>query len=611
MSFADQIEFLREIPPFDRLTAAELERVAGAMDIQYFQQDAVVAEADSPAERLLLVIKGLVREEAEGEAIDAIGPRETAGAEALFTGRHERRLVAAEELIAYLLPREVFLDVCRGNRGFEAYYFEDIAAKLENLEERRRGAELASFLMARIDEAYLHEPLFVDGGYSIHETAVAMHAHGSTAALVREGDALGIASVTGIHRAAVIERADLDGPVRDIAHFDLVSLPRDRSLFDAMLTMMKRGVSRIVVTDPAAGDGIHGVLEQRSLMSFFATHSHLVVTEIRRAETVDDLARASQRMIAMVRSLQAKGIKTRHIQGLVTELDGRLFQRLFELVAPPELVANACLVVMGSEGRCEQVLKTDQDNALILRDGHTHPDLDTVAERFSEGLGRLGYPPCRGGYMVSNRRWRQPLADYKTAIFDWIHHPDHQSLMDLSVIADARAVAGDATLLGELRAYLLRWLNDSPALLSNLARPVLAFDTPLGIFADFKLDKDEHPDELDIKKGGLFPLVHGVRSLALEARIEATSTLERIERLRETGLLDTRTARDLGDALDFMSGLRLAHMLEDIDAGRTPDNYVDPHRLGHLERDLLKDSLRVVNRFKRLVAHHFRLHAVT
>ena len=609
MSFADQLAFIREIPPFDRLGENELERAAGALDIQYFEEDAVLAEPGATAEHLFLVIKGLIQEQEDDEPVSVSGPQETAGAESLFKGEFERRLIAREELIAYQLPRHVFLDLCRGNRAFQDYFFEDISAKLHSLLERERGAELASFLMARIDEAYLNPPLFVEADATIHEAAKAMDAEGATSVLVKDDEGVGIASITGIHRALALERRSVDSPIRDIAHFDLISLGRDRSLFDAMLAMMRHGVSRIIVTEENAS--ICGVLEQRSLMSFFATHSHLVVMEIRQASSVDDLARASERMVAMVQTLFAKGVKAHYIQHLVTELNSRIFHRLFELVAPAEVVENTCLVVMGSEGREEQILRTDQDNALIVRDGVEVPDLEAVTERFSAGLRRIGYPPCPGGYMVSNPRWRRSLAEYKADIFDWIHHPDQQGLLDLAVLADARAVAGDEKLLETLRGYLSSRFTDSPALLSNFARPILSFDTPLGLFTDFKVEKEEHPDELDIKKGGIFPVVHGARSLALEYRIEATSTIERLEALVDHGIFDRPFADDLIEALDFMNGLRLGTMLDAMAAGRKPDNYITPRRLNHLERDLLKDAFRLVNRFKKLIGYHFRLHTVT
>ncbi|MEW6422655.1 MAG: putative nucleotidyltransferase substrate binding domain-containing protein, partial [Deinococcota bacterium] len=135
-----------------------------------------------------------------------------------------------------------------------------------------------------------------------------------------------------------------------------------------------------------------------------------------------------------------------------------------------------------------------------------------------------------------------------------------------------------------------------------------AFDTPLGVFSGFVLEKGSHRGELDLKKGGLFPLMHGVRVYALEAGLEETNTFERIERLRELGRFDEAFARDLVGAYDFLLSMRLGAMLDQVAAGEEPtDSHIDPQRLNHFERDLLRDALRTVERFKRLVHHHFRL----
>ena len=94
-----------------------------------------------------------------------------------------------------------------------------------------------------------------------------------------------------------------------------------------------------------------------------------------------------------------------------------MLRKLFELLAPPELLDNSCLLVLGSEGREEQVLKTDQDNALILRDDFSHPDLERITAEFTASLLEFGYPPCPGNIMVSNPYWTKSVAAFKEELF--------------------------------------------------------------------------------------------------------------------------------------------------------------------------------------------------
>lgn len=610
MSLQDQKSFIASIPPFDRLTAPELARAADTLDVAYFPTGAVIGGADSTPEFVFIVIKGRVNERRDDEIIRIFSTGELFGAIGILRGHYRSRFEVTEELLAYQLPADAFQSLCRANPAFQSYFHDDLATKVQGLLDSERSRELASFMMARIDEAYLHPPLYLDADTSLHRAGLAMAEQKTTTALVRGAQGIGLVSLSSLYRAAVLKRLPLDSPVAAIARYELITLPRNDSLFNAMLTMTRHGISRVVVTETGS-EAICGILEQSSLMSYYANHSHLVATEIRRAKSVENLARAARRLISMVQSLHAKGVKIRHIQRLVGTFNRQIYAKLFELIAPPELLENSCLILMGSEGREEQILKTDQDNALILREGFEHAHLQAFADDFSAALARLGYPPCPGGYMVSNPQWRQSRAALRDRFFNIMHAPDAQGLLDFAVLMDANPVAGDPALLEGLRGDLFGMLTDNPAFLTNFARNILAFETPLGLFAHFITEKDEHRNELDLKKGGIFPIVHGARSLALHKHIRATNTLERLRELARARILEEKFAEDLGEALDFMSGLRLSAMLDDLQHERPTDNYIRPQQLSRMEQDLLKDSLRLVDKFKKLVGHHFHLHLVT
>jgi CBS domain-containing protein len=442
----------------------------------------------------------------------------------------------------------------------------------------------------------------------------AMEAAGGNAALVANPahpDDPGLVTVSSLYRAMVVRGQPATTPVGELARHGLIALPRDASLFDAMLAMTRHGISRVAVRGEGPDSRVCGFLEQSSLMSYYANHSHLVVTEIRRAQSVADLARAGERLVDMVASLSARGVKTRHIQRMVTALDRQLFARLFELVVPAEVAADCCLVVMGSEGRGEQILKTDQDNLLLMRPGADRAAVAAAADALSDGLERMGYPPCPGGYMVNNPRWQLTPDELKERIGEAGRQPEGQALMDLAVLLDGSPVAGAMGLWQEARTEGARRLANHPSLLSAFARPILEFDTPLGAFAHLRTGAGARGDALDVKKGGIFPIVHGARSLALEARRETTGTAERLHGAAADGILDEAYTQELIEALDFLSGLRLRAMLAAHKAGEPMDGLVRPAELNRLERDLLKDAFQAVKAFKRLVAHHFHLNLVS
>ena len=212
------------------------------------------------------------------------------------------------------------------------------------------------------------------------------------------------------------------------------------------------------------GDGIvdseHivGVLEALDLFSFLSNHSYLISIQIIESKDLGGLAQAAKHINRLITLLHQGGTKVSLIATLVQELNARLFERTWQLIAPPDLVANSCLFVMGSEGRGEQLLKTDQDNGLILRDGYTAPaNLAEICDRFSAALRDFGYPECPGNIMVSNPVWRQTASDFARMTRQWLLMPTPDSLMSLAIFLDAHAVGGDASLLEVCGAVFSAW----------------------------------------------------------------------------------------------------------------------------------------------------------
>jgi CBS domain-containing protein len=225
-------------------------------------------------------------------------------------------------------------------------------------------------------------------------------------------------------------------------------------------------------------------------------------------------------------------------------------------------------------------------------------------ERFSAALLEFGYPPCPGKIMVTNPYWRRSLSEFKAQIDQWIDRPDEESFMYFSIFFDAEAVAGETALNRELKTYIFsRFDARNDIYMAHFAKLALLFETPVGIWSSL-LHKDRH---IDIKKAGIFPMVQGARSLALKYRVEELSTVERIKELARRQILDEAFARELVEAFDALSTLRLGAQLRAIDAGKAPDNTIHRDELSKIQRDLLRDSLEIVERFKHFITRHFEL----
>jgi CBS domain-containing protein len=461
-------------------------------------------------------------------------------------------------------------------------------------------------MASRVGDAYLRKPYFVDGGTDIVSLCGELARRGLNDALVRDGDRLGIFTTTNLRDALLRPEPPGKLAVREVATFEPVAVSVDDELYDAMILMLRHRIHRVVVRQ---GEAVVGVLSQLDLMAFVASHSHLIALQAAEAADLAELGAAPRQIDSLIRVLHADGVRVEVIAGLVGELNRQVFRRLWELLAPEPLRANSCLIVMGSEGRNEQIVKTDQDNALVLRDGFAFERLEAVTEAFTAALIDFGYPPCPGGIMLSRPLWRQPLAGFKQTLRDWIDGADPEGPMNLAIFLDAAAVAGDAALLAEARDHVDRLLSGSDAFYARFASAVDQFGSG-GWWWRLPGLSGRAAAEIDLKKLGIFPLVHGVRALALQYGVRALGTAERLRALVAAGRIDEALARDLTDAVHFLIGVKLASNLRQMAAARPPDNAIRLAELGTLERQALKDSLAIVRRFKQWLGRHYRLDAL-
>jgi CBS domain-containing protein len=350
-------------------------------------------------------------------------------------------------------------------------------------------------------------------------------------------------------------------------------------------------------------DELIGVLEQLDILSYFANHSHLVAVQIQKAQSLEELKSASEGITKAIKVLFAKSVRTTYIAKMVSELNSKLYKRVFEFILPHELWDKCALIVMGSEGRDEQILKTDQDNALIIKDGVAKEQFYPYMQKFTDTLIDFGYPKCDGKIMVSNPYWCKSQSEFKSQIETWFSGTEMEYYMHLAIFFDAKFIAGDEELLMPLKEMIFDMAKDRDVFMAYFAKATLAFETPIGIFSNL-VAKD---DKIDIKKGGIFSIVQGVRALSLENRVNERTSVKRIKALHQKGLLDREFASELIEAFGLLSRLRLQAHIQKQKEGKKIDNLVDIKTLGKIERDMLKDSFLIVNKLKKFISHHFRL----
>lgn len=573
------------------------------IDIAYYPKDTLLISKNIPSIAFYIIIKGSVTELIDEEIHNVYSHGDTFDADALIYGKCEGKFVVDEDLICYEIKKDDFLELMQ-NKNVQSYFLQDFVTRHQHLKNYDMQSDLSGFLIAKVSDIFIHKACVVEENVSIHAALKKQEELKAHVIIVKDANDYSIVTDSDLRRHVLIGGVDTKDKISKIATKGLISIDIEDFLFNALLKMTQSEIKRVVVMQNSE---IVGVLEQLDLLSYFANHSHLVAVQIDKAVTIDDLKILQDDLRNLIITLRVKGVKVRYITKLVSTLNLKVYKKVFDMCVDAPLQKDCALIVMGSEGRDEQTIKSDQDNALIIRDGLDVEIFTESMMKLNSYLLELGFPKCLGNVMVSNKFWRRNVAGYKELINEWTTSMSDTDVQNLSIFVDAKCVGGDAELLSELTAYLHHHFHQRDDVLAHVAKAVLNFDTPLSLFSGFVLEK-EHQNKLDLKKGGIFALVHGIRTLCLQYEITQTNTIERIKALNNKGVIDKNFATELIESFDTLSAIRLKAMLE----AKTIDesNYINPRNLEKIQRDLLKDSFKIINKFKKFMIFHFHLNMV-
>lgn len=617
MAITQQRDFLAQIPPFDQLNHDLLNRLADSMDVLYLPHKTVIQFTDETAKNALyLLIKGKVAEIQDDEVTSRYSVRGFFGdAEILGKTEHKAQYEVQEEAIAYKLPAKLFLMAFEKSHEFAQFFNSSIVEKLNRIHESVQSATSTEVMMDTVCSAPIQQSVEVGQEATILQAAQKMTKSKSDACLVKYNDgSVGIVTSTDLLKfiaKGVPEKLDQPGVLSELANKPVYSVHEYDYLFNALLKMTRFQIDRLAVR---SDEGFVGFLHQKDLMSLFANQSGLVLIKVDKAESVEDLIKVGPQIDQLIQNLNRKGIKTHYIAKLVNELHRKMLNKAVQFLLPAALQDKVCIFVMGSEGRSEQVIRTDQDNAMIYADDLTQEQrvqLDEFAELFIQTLQQMGFPPCPGNIMLSNLEWRMSQSAFMEKISGWLANPSEENFMNAAIFFDAETVYGHDAWLAELKHAFQREKEKYSNFIRHFAVSVLKFETPVGFFGGLVADSESGHEVLDIKKGGIFSIVHGVRCYALEAGVEKTNTHWRIKALMDSGVFEKEFGIELGETLNFLNTLRLESMLHQLAEGiEIPDNKVRLSELSHMQQDLLKQSFGVVDKFKKRINHHFALHGL-
>lgn len=581
----DARSFLRGTPPFDALSPEAFEEAVAALGSARFATGTrILAAGGAPSDALYVVGRGLVRLERDGVTSELLEEGDFFGYSVL-TGKVLADVVVDEDLLAYRIPEAVFRRLL-AEAPFARFFTQGLAERLRHRSHLGAEPGLAAEVVVPVGSLVERPVVVAPAGATIHEVARLMRDERvSSVLLLTEPPA--IVTDRDLRNRVLAAGLGPATPARDVASRPLRTVPHATPVHGAWQAMIEHGIHHL----PLERDGgIVGVVTATDLLRHHSRGPVLAFRRVERMRGREELARHGAELARMVGSLAQSGLPTSRIARLVSHLNDALFRRILawaeaDLGPPPCAYA---FLVLGSEGRHEQTLLTDQDNALAWADGPPEAPryFEALAEKAVADLLAAGFPPCPGGYMAT--RWKGPLSEWRERFASWIGVPRAEAILSAGIFFDHRRVGG-ALDLSPLAEVVARARGNAP-FLSHLARAAVGFRPPIGAFRRLKTDDGE----LDLKKGGLAPIQGLARLWALDAGAGATNTLERLEAASAAGLVDRERADDLSEAFLFLCGLRLRAQLAALAKGGAAGNRVSLDALSASERRHLKDAFLAV-----------------
>jgi CBS domain-containing protein len=606
-------DFLLGVEPFSFLPESEVDAIAAELSIVYHPKDHVLfIQGVSRVETLHILQKGAAQRyiEENNETIlkEIIGEGSIFGGISMLLndGIAIRSLKSIEDCFFYILSKNRFFDLCRRFDAFTEYFTDTFGKRMldrsyaaivaQTLKPREESLQ---FLNTTIEGIYQEKPIYCLNTMSIRAAAELMTIHRCSSILIREdsGPFVGIVTDNDLRGKVIAKGIDPVQPVTSIMSSPLKTIPQKALIFEALMTMIQENKKHLAVVD--ANDAVVGILTDKDILASQGESPLFLIREIQAATRIEALARLYERVPHVVQHLIQSGAKAQNITRLITTISDTILVKVLDM-AMEEVGRPPCrfaFMVLGSEGRKEQTLKTDQDNAIIYEDlpeggnaADIHAYFLSLGETVCNWLDQVGYSLCKGDVMAKNPRWCQPASVWKQYFTDWTLHAEPKDLLDASIFFDFRFAYGDAELVDDLRHFLIERLLGWAGFFRHLTENALYFRPPLGFFRNFLVEsKGVHRDAFDIKSA-MMPIVYIARIYALKYGIRETNTQERLYQLYLKKKFKWDTYSEIEHAYSFLMQLRFARQIQAIlNENQPPDNYITPKKLTRIEQTMLKE----------------------
>ncbi len=441
-----------------------------------------------------------------------------------------------------------------------------------------------------------------DASTPLHTALQTMHQQRLGSMLVVDGaqHPVGILTRYDVLGRVALAQLPLHTPIAEVMVRPVRTLTSEHSAQDAALLMSRHGIRHVPITRDEVAIGM---VSERDLFAMQRQSLKSVSTALRSATDVEALQASAQDIRRLARSLLAQGVHARQLTSMISHLNDVLTERLVQLKAEEfgidlKWLCWLCWLCLGSEGRAEQTIATDQDNAIILNNDVSDESREAIrhfAHAVNLALDACGYPLCRGGIMAGESACCLKLDEWRERFGHWVAQGSPQDLLNASIYFDFRPLCGDVALAQALRADVTLAARNSPRFLKMLAHNALGRSVPLNWRG--AIDTDEH-GALDLKLQGTALFVDAARIYSLALGMHETNTRLRLEAAgAQWRLPETETGAWVG-GFEFLQILRLRVQLEAGEAEAAPPNRIVVAGLNDIDRRILRESFRVARQLQ-------------
>ena len=613
---AEQVEiaqFLAQHPPFDDLPTNALNELAQQVEVAYYRSQTDILTLGQDIADLFIIRSGSVEiYRRNNELYNRLDVGGIFGQMGLLMNRKVRfPAKALEDTLVYCINFTLFNRFCDEFDGFADYFEADGNVRLRQaLVEQADSNDLTT---AKVKSLIHRDVVTLSTQTTIQDVAKVMTEEAVSSVLVTDldkpisddpeeddGQIVGIITDRDIRTKVVAEGLGLDVTADKIMSTNLVLLDSNAYVFEAVLAMLRDNLHHLPVVQKRRPIG---VISLSDILRYESQSSLLLVRGILAQQTIEDLAHyARQLPNVFVRMVNEDA--NSHMIGTAMAVIGRTFkQRLLVLAeekyGPPPV--PYCFIALGSMARDEQLIVTDQDNALILDDNYDdekHNEyFQNISDFVCDGLAQCGYTYCSGEIMASFKKWRKTRSQWFDQFSQWIALPKPQALLNSSIFFDLDGVWGKTKWADELKIFIAKHSKQNRVFLANMAANARNRTPPLGFFKGFVLEHNgQHKRSMNLKRRGTAPLSDVIRVHALAIGSRKQNSFERLEDIIESRLLPEGKAQDLRDALEYIAMMRIRHQAWQIEQEEEPDNDIDPHLLSPFEQRNLKEAFAILEK---------------